>query len=364
MEFEMTIRTASAILFAFGFVFLFSDRSDGQTKSQSSVETTQSNQKPQSTGQTEKQVRQTLESFRRVNDHPLFEMHFHGDYVADTPRKVSATAGIASARWACSIFVSYGPDGSAIYGRNFDWQHNPALLLHTNPSNAYASISMVDISYLGFERQDEKYKTVEGRKALLSAPMLPFDGMNEHGLTVGMAAVGDTKIPLDPKKTNVGSLQIIRLMLDRAKNVEEAISVFNQFNILKSGGPNIHYLIGDIDGKSALIELKDDKTNIMRGNKNWQSATNFYLTGQEKPLQQCARFAQIHRMMSDKNGCLSVDQSFNLLKNASQRSTQWTVVYDMANRSAHVATDRNFNKRSVFKVKNRPHKDLVDNQDK
>ncbi len=301
-------------------------------------------------GQSEKQIRQTLESFKRINDHPFFEMHFYGDYVADTPRQVSALQNPASAGWACSIFVSYGPDGSAVYGRNFDWQHNPAMLLHTNPSNGYASISMVGISYLGFERKDEKYKTVEGRQALLTAPMLPFDGMNEHGLTVGMAAVGETKIPNDPKKPNVGSLQIIRLMLDRAKTVEEAITVFNQFNISKVGGPNIHYLIADENGKSAVIELKDGKTNIMRGDKNWQSATNFYLTGQSKPLNQCHRFAKIHRLMSDKKGALTTGQTFNLLKNVSQKNTQWSVVYDMKNRTAHVATDRNFNDRKQFKI--------------
>ena len=301
-------------------------------------------------GQTDAQVRQTLESFRKVNDHPFFEMRFVGDYVADVPRKVSTTNEKLDGSWACSIFVSYAADGSARYGRNFDWQHNPALLLHTNPSDGYASISMVDISYLGYGRKDEKFKTVEGRKALLAAPLLPFDGMNEHGLTVGMAAVGDTKVPVDADKPSVGSLQIIRLMLDRAKTTDEALQLFGQFNIVKSGGPNIHYLIADADGKSAVIELKDGKTNIIRGDSNWQSATNFYLTGQSKPLTQCRRFAQIHRVMTNKQGSLSQEQIFKLLKNVSQQNTQWSVVYDMKKKEAHVATDRNFNRRSVFKV--------------
>ena len=344
------MKAQTSYLLAIGLLIWFGAHVEAQTSTQESAKPNQSNPISEAAGQTEKQKRQTLESFRRINDHPFFEMHFHGDYVADTPRNVSAIPQNLSPGWACSIFVSYGKDGSAVYGRNFDWQHNPALLLHTNPSNAYASISMVDISYLGFERKDEKYKTVDGRKALLFAPMLPFDGMNEHGLTVGMAAVGETEIPRDPNKPSVGSLQIIRLMLDRAKTVEEAITVFNKYNIQKSGGPNIHYLIADVDGKSAVIELKDDKTNIMRGDKNWLSATNFYLTGQDKPLQQCRRFAQIHRVMSDKQGSLSIDQTFSLLKNVSQRNTQWTIVYDMANRSAQVATDRNFKQRSKFRI--------------
>lgn len=333
---------------ALGLAVLFAN----QLKAQSTAPAKQG--KIPATSQTEKQAKRTLESFRRINDHPLFEMHYFGDYIADKPRQLSALPKPAATGWACSIFVSYGTDGSAIYGRNFDWEHNPALLLHTNPSNGYASISMVDISYLGFARKDEKYKTVKGREALLNAPMLPFDGMNEHGLTVGMAAVGDTKIPNDPDKPNVGSLQIIRLMLDRAKSVEEALTVFDKYNILKTGGPNIHYLIADANGKSALIELKDGKTNIIRGDKNWQSATNFYLTGQEQPNQQCHRFAKINRLMSDKKGDLSVDQTFNVLKDVSQQSTQWSVVYDLQNTLAHVATSRNFNSRIQFKIKSEP----------
>ena len=106
--------------------------------------------------QTKKELEQTLQSFKQLDKHPLFEMTYHGDYVADAPIKVSMKSNNSAANWACSIFVSFGKDGSAIYGRNFDWWHNPALLLHTHPSDGYASVSMVDISYLGFEMKDEK----------------------------------------------------------------------------------------------------------------------------------------------------------------------------------------------------------------
>ena len=347
----MNSKIAISILFVFAQFLVGSQQGNAQTRPLVTKAQEGPAQDSVATVQTETQIRQTLESFRKINDHPLFEMSFHGGYIADPPKKVSELPASKNVRWACSIFVSYGPDDSAIYGRNFDWQHNPALLLHTNPPNAYASISMVDISYLGFELKDKKFKTIEGRKALLAAPLLPFDGMNEHGLTIGMAAVGETKIPSNPNKQNVGSLQVIRLMLDRARTVNEAIKVFTEFNIQNSGGPNSHYLIADVDGNSALIELKDDKTNIIRGNKNWQSATNFYLTDQDKPLLQCRRFAQINQVMTDNRGILTVDQTFNLLKNVSQRNTQWSVVYDMTNRFAHVTTDRNFGQRTKIRVK-------------
>lgn len=293
----------------------------------------------------------SLGSFKKINDHPLFEMTLHGDYKADTPLQVSSANADKSDNWACSIFVSYGPDGEAVYGRNFDWQDNPAMILHTNPSDGYASISMVDISYYGFKKNDPKFETVEGRKALLNAWSLPFDGMNEHGLTVGMAAVGETELPRDESKHYVGSLQMIRLMLDKTKTVDEALKLFDKYNIHMRGGPNIHYLIADAKGNSALVELKDGKINISRNETNWQCATNFYMIGEKSPTRQCWRFAKINKEMIARKGSLSNDQTFELLKNVAQKNTQWSIVYDMEKRSAAVATDRDFETRYQVEIK-------------
>lgn len=302
--------------------------------------------------QTPEDAQKSLESLRRVNDHPFFEMHYIGDYEAGLPIDESALIPAGDDRqWACSIFVSYGKDGEAIYGRNFDWFDHPAMLLHTNPPDGYASISMVDVSYLGYDGDDEKFKTLEGRKALLAAPLLPFDGMNEHGLTVGMAAVGDSRVPNDPARKSVGSLQIIRLMLDGAKTVEEALKIFDRYNVVNRGGPNIHYLIADADGQSVLIELMDGQKNVIPLKGNWQSATNFYLTGQDKPLKQCWRFARIHERMTDQTDGLDVDQTFQLLQDVAQKNTQWSVAYDMEARTAVVSTDRQFDQRTTFRVR-------------
>jgi hypothetical protein len=293
----------------------------------------------------------SLKSFKKINDHPLFEMTLHGDYKADKPLEISALDIEQNTLWACSIFVSYGENGEAKYGRNFDWYSNPAMMLHTDPSDGYVSISIVDISYLGFANKDEKYDSLAGREALLNAWSIPFDGMNEHGLTVAMAAVGEATVPNDKEKITVGSLQIIRLMLDKAKTVDEALKLFDKYNIAMSGGPHIHYLIADADGNSALVELKDGKVNVLRNKSNWQSATNFYLTGEGQPVQQCWRFAKINKEMNVAQGILNTDQTFNLLKNVAQENTQWSVVYDLKNRKATVVTDRKFEKRFEFDVK-------------
>ncbi len=41
-----------------------------------------------------------------------------------------------------------------LLGRNFDWNDHRSLLLFTDPPRRYASVSLVDISYLGYSKND------------------------------------------------------------------------------------------------------------------------------------------------------------------------------------------------------------------
>ena len=214
--------------------------------------------------QSAKQKQKSLESVKKIHAHPLYVMNFHGDYDCMAPqKKVSQSTADSGQRWACSLFVASGSKELPLYGRNFDWQHSPALLLFTDPADGYASVSMVDISYLGYARKDKKFDSLKGRENLLVAPMIPFDGMNEHGLTVGMAAVPNAKNSVDSSKSTVGSLQIIRIMLDKAKNVEEAVTLIRKHNIRFNGGPQIHYLIADATGKR-LYELPMSPPKVLK----------------------------------------------------------------------------------------------------
>ena len=90
------------------------------------------------------------------------------------------------------MFASLGDSENRLYGRNLQADPGPGLLLFTDPPDGYASVSMVDIEYLGFSSSDVSHLAdlpLEERQALLNAPRIPFDGMNEHGLAIGMAAL-------------------------------------------------------------------------------------------------------------------------------------------------------------------------------
>ncbi len=198
------------------------------------------------TGLSERQAT-TLNSLEKVDDYPLYTMHFYGSsetsWASPEDGHELANANLPST-WACSLFAAMG-DASKFYGRNFDWDFSPALLLFTHPTKGYTSVSMVDMAYLGV---DDKARTLtelplDQRRALLQAPALPFDGMNEHGLVVGMAAVSSGNMQPDPSKQTIDSLRVIRKMLDQASNVDEALAILQRYNIDWGGGPPLHYLI-------------------------------------------------------------------------------------------------------------------------
>ena len=285
--------------------------------------------------------RATLESLRKVHDYPLYVMTYHHDYKTVVAQSASPQM---QEGFACSLFAAFhGPDGS-LMGRNFDWNESPALLLFTKPDQGYASVSMVDISYLGYNQFNlDELDSVEGRRRLLRAPLIPFDGMNDQGLTVAMAAVPDAAIPTYENKPTIVSVTLMRLMLDQAKTVDEALELVDDYNIDFAGGPNIHYLVADRQGNSALIELKHRRINVHRNEHPWQIATNFYLTGViGEPEHSCDRYAKLSARLIEHEGKISLQQAMDSLENVAQPSTRWSMLYRMDALEAQLVLNRNY----------------------
>jgi hypothetical protein len=281
----------------------------------------------------------SLTTLRKVDDYPLYVMTYHGDYGFDDFLERAARAGSRSdpggqgitGGWACTTFAALSTEGNAILGRNFDWHNRPSLLLFTGPPDSYASVSMVDIAYLGFGVEEPSWVD---RLALLDAPYLPFDGMNEVGLAVGMMAVPRAESSKDPKKATISSLHAIRLMLDYAQDVNEAISLLDDYNIDFGGGPPVHYLIADSSGDSAVVEFLDGEMNVVRNDELWQVSTNFVISTErpEGANSPCWRYDAVYETLEQAGGRISQEEAMALLEDVSQSGgshTMWSVVYGM-----------------------------------
>jgi hypothetical protein len=294
----------------------------------------------------------TLATLRKVDDYPLYVMTYHGDYgfgnflergARADARSGSTDQGIADG-WACTTFTTLNEEGDAILGRNFDWHNRPSLLLFTDPPDGYASVSMVDISYLGYDAEEPSWAD---RVALLGAPYLPFDGMNEAGLAIGMMAIPHAEPGKDPRKATISGVEAIRLMLDYARDVDEATALLDDYNIDFSGGPPLHYLIADASGDSAVVEFLDGEMHVVRNDGQWQVSTNFIISEErpERADSSCWRYNKTYVALENAHGSISQEQAMALLRAVSQSgdtTTMWSVVYGMTTGDVQVAMGRNY----------------------
>ncbi len=296
----------------------------------------------------------TLLSVEQVDDYPLYSIHYVGGY--DYPPLASDLPNVADL--GCSLFAALGDAGDKLYGRNFDWEYSPALFLYTDPPDGYASVGMVNLFFL---RMDWKTVAIlangplEARAGLLSAPSMSLDGMNEYGLVIGMALVTDGSIndtSYDPARPSIGPLGVIRQMLDHARNVDEALEIFKQYNIDFSGAVPIHYLLADPSGKAVLLEFHKQELIELVNESPWHLATN-HLRCIAQGDGYCWRYHILSDRLIASQGQLDPAAAMQLLADVKQTSTQWSVVYNMSTGDVKVVVGMNYDTVHTF------HLDLV-----
>jgi len=299
----------------------------------------------------------TLSSLEQLDDHPLYTMRYVGTYAEPALSSVSQPAAGRAARpiWGCALFAALGDPAQRLYGRTFDWRPSPAVLLFTDPPDGYASVSMVDIEYLGFtgSRAENLLKLpLEERAALLEAPALTFDGMNDQGVAVGMAAVAPGGMQPDPNKRTIDELAVMREILDHASSVDEALTIFERYNV-DMGNVPLHYLVASAAGNSALVEFYEGKMVVFQNDGPWQLATNFLVASMAgRTAGECPRYDRIEERLQELDGRLNPAGALRLLGDVSQggaqaqSTTQWSVVYDMVAADIHIVTDREYSARA------------------
>jgi hypothetical protein len=288
----------------------------------------------------------TLASLKQVDDHPLYVMRYYGPYRSDLFVRTELEEAIydrvrrMALPEACTCFAGLSPESEKIFGRNFDWHDHPALLLFTDPPNGYVSVSMVDIYYLGYQAgRDPKFD----RAALLLAPYLPFDGMNEAGLAVGMMAVPHAEDAQEPDQVTIDSLRAIRVLLDYADSTDEAISLLQEYNIVFPETP-IHYLISDASGSSVVVEFIDGEMHVIDNDEPWQVATNFLMTevdpqGASSP---CERYNAAYQTLATAGGRVSESEAMAILEEVSAPHTIWSAVYNLTTGDVAIVMDRDY----------------------
>jgi choloylglycine hydrolase len=156
---------------------------------------------------------------------------------------------------------------------------------------------------------------------------------------VGLAADDTARAEPVPGKPTVGSVRILRLVLDRAATVDEAVAVFTAHNLDFSGGPPLHYLVADATGASAVVEFVDGEMRVERGQGPWQALTNVPVVGvAEQKRREDHRYGLIARAMDETGGVVDAAAAHRVLTGVRQAHTRWSVTYGLRSGEVRLVT--------------------------
>ena len=181
------------------------------------------------------------------------------------------------APFGCSTLSVKNRGGEYLFGRNFDWNACRGLIVSARPENGYASVSTVNMDFIRVGGLDLS-ELPDQMQAVVSL-YAPLDGMNEKGLAVSVNMIQDSaSINQDTEKPDLTTTTAIRLLLDKAANVEEALELLRQYDFHSSMGMMVHLALADADGRSVAVEYVDHEMIVTKT----PVVTNFYLASGEK----------------------------------------------------------------------------------
>lgn len=253
----------------------------------------------------------------------------HGFWKPDT----SAAGG----KYACSTLAVKSPDGAPLFGRNFDWQDCDTMLIHTVPKDGYASVSTCCLDFLGFGEDWKPDGSLGDRFMALAAVYVPLDGMNEKGLCVADLMVSHGQaVDQDTQKSDLTTTSAIRLLLDKAATVDEALELLSQYDMHFSIGAAQHLSVSDATGRSVAVEWKNGEMVVT----DTPVVTNFYLhqdDGTSGSGQSYIRFDTLSELRQTADGVMTSAEVRDALAAAAQSNfpgenggelTCWSLVCD------------------------------------
>jgi hypothetical protein len=241
----------------------------------------------------------------------------------------------------CSAF-STRHEQSVIVGRNWDNQNVGSIIVSLcHPASGYSSVSFSRAIDLGFPLNMDLSEIPESPwgERLLLAPFYAMGGINEHGLAIENPGVRSATVRPVGKKEFIFQTYLIRKILDQAKNVGEAVNLAEKylpFDIDKNS-VNAHLFIADASGRSVVLEYGQGGWQKIYGDKPWQVLTNkpVFNVPDAKLREQCWRYKSLADALEKTNGEADWQTGLKMLKDVSQKSTTWSVVYNLPTKELH-----------------------------
>ncbi len=245
-----------------------------------------------------------------------------------------------------------------------------ALILYRNELRSLMSLKKIDdygmyqMSYYGDYGFDEFLEVGAKSDADIEAFVtkrllkgLPIDlGVTGDGFTAFVVKNADGEIMfgrnfdfLYAPSLQLYTTTAIRLVLDKAATVEEAIELLKQYNIYFSGGIECHYLIADASERSVIAEYVNKELCVVEADAAYQIASNFIAydgLNIGEGFTEFERYDMVQNAIETNGGILEEHQAVQLLSevgvfNGDTDKLQWSVLYNLTTSNGEIFAHRN-----------------------
>lgn len=254
----------------------------------------------------------------------------------------------------CSTFAAKLENGDSVYGRNFDEVACPSMVVVTRPENGYASISMVNLSYIGYS---DKYlpDALMNRLMTLAAPYVPLDGVNEKGLTAGMLFISSAPTHQTTDKIDITTTSAVRMILDRCATVEEAVELLSQYDMHASAGGCFHFHIADAQGGSVVVEYVNNEMMVVEE----KAATNFLFNpmpgvreiGRDRYVKMIDKLEENGGVFEDMRDAMTLLEAVAQHGGPEERAgTRWSCIYNQTRLELMLSVNRDYDNLYSFSL--------------
>lgn len=253
----------------------------------------------------------------------LSNISSHGMYTVE--REVIANP-------SCEVISAVDSNGNLVWGRNFDWSYSVPIIVRCNPEDGYASIATCEFTNIS-QNPDLSPLDLKSKFMVVSALYVPMDGINEKGLCVADVAVTEGGMEtVDTEKTNLTSVLAVRMLLNKAATVDEAIKLLENYDIFSSGGVSHHITISDATGRAVVVEFFDGNMLVLE-NRHYVTTFGIYDNGiLSADSTVVERYNSLREDYESRKGIMAKDDIAHALSKVVHTdylwNTKWTMVYE------------------------------------
>ena len=315
----------------------------------------------------ERAKRETLKTFTQVDDN-IWTLVYKGSYGLDKllEKGVPGMGGIiryaqkhvhssqvfldpTAGKFGCSSFNTRTPENDVIFGRNFDYKDSLCFVVWTAPENGYRSMTVTLGTFLLYGKKWQNPVKIKKPLRVMGAPYCCMDGVNEKGLAAAIL-----EIKTKPTKA----------VLDKCKNVDEAIELMSQYDMRDLIFANYHYHFADAEGNSAIIEYVNNEMKVIRQKYDGENLklTNYFLSegGDNRKEMGRDRYKRIDDKLCECDHKITEQDAMKLLESCTLHYhhkwmphmviTVWSSVYNCTKKTMTMCAGMNYENKYLFSL--------------